>query len=372
MTKIITLNTLNTQTLPTPRQLKKVYPLTSDQKKFIQSSRKTISDILEGKDGRLLLIVGPCSIHDPESAKEYASKLKTLIDSVSSHFFIVMRTYFEKPRTTFGWKGMLYDPHLDNSNNMIEGLIQTRSLLRELAQMEVPTATEFLDPSIPQYIGDLISWGCIGARTTESQIHRQMASGLEMPIAFKNSTSGNVHAAVNGVLSATHAHTFFGINEEGQLTTLHTKGNKQAHIVMRGGEGKPNYDPLSILHALSQLKKHKLPCRLIVDCSHGNSHRKYEEQMVVFKSVIDQRIAGNLGIRGLILESHLFAGNQILMQNKSSLKYAVSLTDPCLDWEATEQLILTAKEQLILGQQSEKSPASISEADLEALYHELG
>lgn len=347
MTKIITLDTLNGLEIPSPKELKRAYPVTAKQHTFIHKTRETISNILEGKDQRLLLIVGPCSIHDLDAAKEYATKLEKLKRKVGSQFFIIMRTYFEKPRTMFGWKGMLYDPHLDGSNNILEGLKLSRQLLIDLAEMEIPAATEFLDPVVPHFIGDLISWACIGARTTESQIHRQFASGLEMPIAFKNNTSGNIHAAVNGVLSASHPHTFLGINEDGRLTTHHTKGNKDTHIVLRGGDGKPNYDPMSILHALSQLKKHELPARLIVDCSHDNSNRKYEEQVVVFKSVIEQYIAGNHGIRGMILESNLFAGNQALQADKSILKYAVSLTDPCLDWEATEQLILTAKDQMV-------------------------
>lgn len=342
MSKIFTLEALHIETLSSPQALKAELPASPQQMEFVANSRRQIARILDGEDQRLLLIVGPCSIHDPSAALEYARKLLNLADNVSKSFFVVMRTYFEKPRTGLGWKGLLYDPHLNDSNDLSTGLRQARSLLLELAKMGMPTATEFLDPVTSRYLGDLISWACIGARTAESQIHRQFASGLAMPIAFKNSTSGNVDVAINGVLSANGPHAFFGINDAGQVSIVRTKGNPHAHIVLRGGETKPNYNEESIKLVLKQLKNANLPPRLIVDCSHDNSCRDHEEQNVVFQSVIQQYVHGNQAIRGLALESHLFAGSQRLVQDQDpgKLQYAVSLTDPCLDWTSTETLIL--------------------------------
>lgn len=322
-----------------PTTLKKSLSAEESHLQFIQEARNQISQILDGTDPRLLLIVGPCSIHDVQAAKEYASHLKSLAEEVSSSFYIVMRTYFEKPRTALGWKGMLYDPHLDGTYDIVTGIQQARQLLLDLAEMRIPAATEFLDPVAPQFLSDLISWSCIGARTAESQIHRQFASGLSMPVAFKNNTSGNVHVAVHGVLTAASPHTFLGINDLGQLSSITTKGNPYAHIALRGGSQGPNYDAGSIAKTLSLLRKHNLPERIIVDCSHDNSNRSYEEQPAVFNSVIEQYVEGNKAIRGLALESHLFAGSQPIPADKSLMQYAVSLTDPCLDWTNTEMLV---------------------------------
>lgn len=306
---------------------------------FVHEARKQIARILDGTDPRLLLIIGPCSIHDVKAAKEYATRLKTLAEAVSSSFFIVMRTYFEKPRTTLGWKGMLYDPHLDGSYDMAAGIRLARELLLDLAEMQIPTATEFLDPAAPPFLSDLISWSCIGARTAESQIHRQFASGLPMPVAFKNNTCGNVDVAIHGVLTAAVSHTFLGINDIGQLSTMTTNGNPYAHIALRGGGQAPNYDEKSIARTLALLRKHALPERVIVDCAHDNSNRCHEQQSTVFKSVVEQYLDGNEAIRGLALESHLFGGSQPMAADKSQMQYAVSLTDPCLDWESTERLV---------------------------------
>lgn len=339
MSKIYTLDSLLVEGLPTPRSFKQQLSAAAAMQEFVLDTRRQITNILEGSDPRLMLIVGPCSIHDINAAEEYAIKLRHLAKDVSKSFLIVMRTYFEKPRTAHGWKGMLYDPHMDGSNDIGTGIKNARELLLTLAKLEIPTATEFLDPITPHYLGDLISWACIGARTAESQIHRQFASGLPMPIAFKNSTTGNVEVAINGALIAKCPHAFFGIDESGQASIIRTKGNKTPHIVLRGGADGPNYHAESIASALSLLKKNHLPERLIIDCSHDNSNRCHEEQKVVFESVLTQHSKGNTAIRGLAVESHLFAGNQRMSLDISRLQYAVSVTDPCLDWASTERLI---------------------------------
>lgn len=333
-------------TLPSPAALKSNLPATPKLINTIQHSRDQIASILLGKDKRLLLIVGPCSIHDISSAMEYAEKLKQLRLKYQNTFYFVMRTYFEKPRTALGWKGMLYDPHLNGTDDLVAGLQSARSLLLQLTEMEIPAATEFLDPSTPQYIGDLISWACIGARTVESQIHREIASGLSMPISFKNSTSGNVNVAINAVLSASSPHACFAINDNGHISIKRTKGNPCGHITLRGGDGKPNYDAKSIATALEQLKANKLNEGILVDCSHDNSCRNFEEQSTVFQNTLQQYLDGNTAIRGLILESHLNSGSQNFTINSSPLKYGVSITDSCLDWAATEDLISMAAKKL--------------------------
>lgn len=359
MSKIYTLDQLYTEPLPTPAEFKEQLPMTAQLLEFIQGTRRQVVDILDGSDNRLLLIVGPCSIHDPIAAKEYAGKLKRLAAEVSKQFLIIMRTYFEKPRTALGWKGMIYDPHLDGSNNMVAGIRQARELLITLAEMQVPAATEFLDPMTYGYLGDLITWSCIGARTAESQIHRQFASGLSMPVAFKNNTMGNVDVAINGMLTASTPHTFFGIDDSGSTAAIHTKGNRHAHLMLRGGESGPNCDADSVHLALERLKKHHLPERLIIDCSHDNSGRWHEGQKQAFSAVIQQYCQGNQSIRGLAIESHLFAGNQQIPLDKSRLRYAVSVTDPCLDWESTECLILEGAALLDASSVSEALAESI-------------
>ena len=338
MSQLPHLNMLHTEVLPSPHDLMLELPITLAQQQFIEKTRHEIKQIIEGKDQRLLLIVGPCSIHDTTAAKEYARKLHNLKQSVSDTFLIVMRVYFEKPRTTLGWKGFLYDPWLNGSHDIPSGIRLTRQLLLDLAEMEVSTAAEFLDPSSAYYFGDLLSWGCIGARTAASQTHRQLASGLSMPVAFKNSTEGNINTAISGVINASSPHTFIGINAQGKLSTVHTNGNTHGHIVLRGGEGKPNYDPQSISYALERLQKANLPRCLLIDCAHDNSARKHDQQTLVFQSLINQVIEGNRDIRGILLESHLDSGNQP-MTNSTDLKYGISVTDPCLNWETTEHLI---------------------------------
>jgi 3-deoxy-7-phosphoheptulonate synthase len=338
----INFNLAQIEKLPSPSELWKELPLQEHQKNFIASSRRQIEQILDASDPRLLLIVGPCSIHDIQSAKDYALKLRELSKQVSDNFFVLMRVYFEKPRTTVGWKGLLYDPHLNGSHDISHGLRTARQLLLELAELEIPAASEVLDPISCYYFSDLISWACIGARTSESQIHRQLASALPMPTAFKNSTTGNIEVAVHGVVTASSPHTFLGINAEGKASVIKSEGNPYGHVVLRGGDNKPNYDPDSISKSLDLLKQHRLPPRLIIDCSHDNSMRRHEQQPHVFQSVIHQFLEGEKSLRGLILESHLSAGNQPLTDNLAALKYAVSITDPCLDWDSTEQLILWA------------------------------
>lgn len=327
------------ESLPSYQELKTRLPLSLAQRQFIEENRQTVRGILNGNDSRLLLIVGPCSIHDLSSAKEFAHHLRQLMHSVSSHFFLIMRVYCEKPRTASGWKGFLYDPLLDGSHAMHVGIEWTRQLMLELTTMEVPIATEFLDPLTAFYYEDLVTWGSIGARTASSQIHRNLASALSMPIGFKNGVAGNVSAAVNGALVASHPHTYMRICDNGKPTISQTKGNRDTHIVLRGGEGEPNYDPSSVSDALARLEHAKLPARLLIDCAHHNSGKKYERQPLVFQSVIHQILEGNTNIRGLMLESHLHAGHQELAGDPSQLQYGLSITDPCLDWHSTAHLI---------------------------------
>jgi 3-deoxy-7-phosphoheptulonate synthase len=334
------------ESLPSYKEIKTRFPLHPSQSLFIEESRQTLRKILNGTDPRLLLIVGPCSIHDPISAKDFATRLKKLNHTVGSHFFLIMRVYCEKPRTGLGWKGFLYDPLLDGSYAMHLGIEWTRQLLLELATMQVPAATEFSDPLTAYYYEDLITWGSIGARTASSQIHRQLASGLPMPVGFKNGLAGNISAAVHGAMSASQAHTYMQICENGKPTIMRTDGNRDTHIVLRGGDSRPNYDPSSVSDALALLEDVKLPPRLLVDCTHGNSAKKHDRQPGVFQSVIHQILEGNTNIRGLMLESHLYAGHQLLTNDLSQLQYGVSITDPCLDWNSTAHLISWGTQRL--------------------------
>ncbi len=333
--------------LSSPLEVKERFPLVEKTRHFIEESRATINKILKGEDTRLLLIAGPCSIHDVTAAKEYAIRLKKLAQESADHFFIVMRVYYEKPRTAVGWKGLLNDPTFDGTHDIQKGLHLTRQLLMALAEIGMPCAVEFLDPLTSVYFSDLVSWGCIGARTTESQPHREMASGLPMPVAFKNSTAGNPQIAVNAILAASHPNTFVGINEEGKISLVKTQGNVNAHLVLRGGEENSNYDPASIEHALQLLKASEIPARVLIDCSHDNSRRRHENQPFVFQSVIHQYIEGNKNIRGILLESNIEAGKQEHpLKGVQPLPY-LSLTDSCLGWESTEYLVRWALEQLL-------------------------
>ncbi|NYT28118.1 MAG: 3-deoxy-7-phosphoheptulonate synthase [Candidatus Thiodubiliella endoseptemdiera] len=307
---------------------------------FIVDARQTIADILKGKDKRLLVVVGPCSIHDTKAAIEYAEKLATLRDELKDNLFIVMRVYFEKPRTTVGWKGLIYDPDLDNSNHMEKGFDLARKLLLDLAKIRLPTATEYLDLITPQYISDLISWGAIGARTTESQTHRELASGLSCPVGFKNGTDGGVQVAIDAVVSASSSHMFWSINKKGMINRYTTLGNSNCHVILRGGKDDTNFDSESIKETVEKLANAKLPQQLMVDFSHANSEKKFKNQIKVGKDIAEQISAGSKQIAGVMIESHLNEGNQPVGSLKL-LKYGVSITDGCINWNDTEKLLKT-------------------------------
>lgn len=343
--KTYDVNVKSFKPLISPEDIKLKLPLPDDAAKTVINGRKNIENILTKKDNRLLVIAGPCSIHDIDAALEYADRMKSLQNRVKEKISLVMRVYFEKPRTTIGWKGLINDPSLDSSYNINKGLEKARSLLIEINRMGLPCATEILDPITPQYIAGLLSWVAIGARTTESQTHREMASGLSMPVGFKNTTDGSLDSAVNAMLAAKSPQHFLGIDPEGYSSMVTTSGNALGHIVLRGGV-HPNYDPLSIQKAMDKLDKKKLNNTILIDCSHDNSGQKHKGQSFVFKSVLDQRIDNNSSIIGMMLESNLFEGNQKFSQDSEKLKYGVSITDECISWNTTEKLILCAFEKL--------------------------
>jgi 3-deoxy-7-phosphoheptulonate synthase len=322
--------------LPTPGQLRREFPVPADVQARITEQRNAVRRILRGEDSRLLIVMGPCSIHDEVAALEYGAKLSQLADEVSDRFLIVMRAYLEKPRTTVGWKGLLYDPDRTGQGDLNEGLVRSRRLLLNLAEMGLPIATEALSPFAMDYLGDLVSWTAIGARTTESQVHREMASGLPMPVGFKNGTDGTVGVAVNAMKSAGHPHQHFGIGENGAPAMLNTLGNPDTHLVLRGGRGITNYDADSIREAMAALEAGGVSTSVMVDCSHDNACKQHERQMDIARDVIAQRNAGNSGIRGLMLESFLEPGRQ---NDGGDLLYGCSITDPCLGWDQTEALI---------------------------------
>jgi 3-deoxy-7-phosphoheptulonate synthase len=336
----------NSQVLISPTQLKAELPLVPELEQRILAYRSQIKNILDFSDRRKFIVVGPCSIHDVTGAMEYAARLKELSDRVSDKLLLIMRVYFEKPRTTVGWKGLINDPDLNDSFNVEKGFHIGRQLLLDITKLGLPTATEALDPIVPQYIGDLIAWAAIGARTTESQTHREMASGLSMPVGFKNGTDGSIKVALNALQSAMQPHNFLGINQQGQVSVFQTTGNDYGHVILRGGEGKPNYDPISVAEVETALKKANMPPRIVVDCSHGNSNKDYRLQPIVMESVIQQVVAGNTSIVGLMLESHLSEGSQSIPADLSQLKYGVSVTDKCINWEQTEEIILAAHQRL--------------------------
>ena len=331
--------------LTVPRVLKQDLPISKTASETVFHARKTIEGILRREDPRLLVVLGPCSIHDEAAAMEYAGRLNELRHQVSETLFLVMRVYFEKPRTTVGWKGLLNDPVMDGSCNMLEGLRRSRSLLLKIGEMGLPAGTEMLDTITPQYLADLVSWAAIGARTTESQPHREMSSGLSMPVGFKNSTDGNLSSAINAIVAARTPQSFLGIDQDGNTSIVQTGGNPWCHMVLRGGR-RPNYDPVSIEEARLKLIIQDLPEAIMVDCSHGNSMKKYKGQPIVWSSVIDQYIAGNRALVGLMLESHLFEGSQKYTGDPAALRYGVSITDECISWETTEGLLLSAHEKL--------------------------
>jgi 3-deoxy-7-phosphoheptulonate synthase len=345
--EIFNLNIISEEVLPPPSELIRRVPVSKTAQNTVINGRQAVRDILDGKDNRLFIVVGPCSIHDLDSAREYAERLLKLSKKVEDNFLLVMRTYFEKPRTTVGWKGFINDPNLDDSFAIEEGLEKSRRFLVEINEMGIPAGKEALDPITPQYVGDLISWYAIGARTAESQTHREMASGLSSPVGFKNGTDGEVTTAVNALKSVSLGHHFLGISEEtGQCAVFHTKGNKYGHVVLRGGGGKPNYDSVSVSICETALEEAGLKKNIMIDCSHGNSMKNYKLQPLVLTDCVNQIIDGNKSIVGMMLESHLFEGNQSIPNDKSQLKYGVSVTDSCIDWETTERILLEARDKL--------------------------
>jgi 3-deoxy-7-phosphoheptulonate synthase len=325
-------------TITSPINLKEKIPISNKVTANILTSRKTIDDIFSQKDPRLIVIVGPCSIHDINAAKEYALKLKSLQEEVKKSVYLVMRVYFEKPRTTVGWKGLISDPDMDNSLDVDKGLHQGREFLVWLADQGIPAATEALNPITPQYFADLISWCAIGARTTESQTHREMSSGLSMTVGFKNGTDGNLNMAINAIKACSSPQSFLGINDKGQISTFKAKGNKSSHIILRGGK-KSNYHIADIIECEKLLRQNDLAERIMVDCSHDNSNQDYRNQGKVIEEITKQIVSGNKSIFGLMLESNLFAGKQKILDNKSDMEYGVSVTDGCIDWEETKDVI---------------------------------
>lgn len=343
------INNINVQSqelLPTPEQVKAALPLSVRAAATVDAGRKVVQQILTRDDPRLFVVVGPCSIHDLDAAREYAARLKRLVAAVDDTLFLIMRVYFEKPRTTVGWKGLINDPYMDDSFHIEKGLYLARELLLELAEMGLPAATEALDPITPQYLHDLVTWTAIGARTTESQTHREMASGLSTPIGFKNGTDGSLGVAINALQSVSRPHHFLGINQNGQCAVFRTRGNRHAHIVLRGGGQRPNYDSVSIALCEAELERNGLAPNIAVDCSHGNSNKNPQLQPLVADDCVHQIVEGNRSIIGLMLESHLHAGNQPIPKDRAQLQYGVSVTDACMDWEATEQLLRRAREKL--------------------------
>ena len=340
------LNIASNVTLITPEQLKKKIPLSEQALRTVSNGRQVVRDILDGKDHRLFIVIGPCSIHDLKAAHEYADRLKTLADEVSDTLFLIMRVYFEKPRTTVGWKGLINDPYLDDSFKIEDGLHIGRKLLLDLAEKGLPTATEALDPISPQYLQDLISWSAIGARTTESQTHREMASGLSSAVGCKNCTDGGLTVAINALQSVSSAHRFLGINQKGGVSIVETKGNPYGHVVLRGGNGKPNYDSVSVAVCEQELKKAKISGNIMIDCSHANSNKDPALQPLVLENITNQIVDGNQSISSLMIESHLGWGSQSICEDLSQLKYGISITDACIDWDTTEKSIRSMRDKL--------------------------
>jgi 3-deoxy-7-phosphoheptulonate synthase len=340
-------NVLSSDLLPTPEQVRAELPLSAAGEAFVFDARATVRNILDRRDPRLFVVVGPCSIHDLDAAREYAGRLKALAERVSRTLYLVMRVYFEKPRTTVGWKGLINDPDMDDSFHIEKGLCLARALLVELADMGLPAATEALDPIMPQYLGDAVTWTAIGARTTESQTHREMASGLSTPVGFKNGTDGTLTVAINALQSVRSPHHFLGVTQQGQSAVFRTRGNAYGHIVLRGGGGRTNYDSVSVALAEQELAKAGLPANIVVDCSHGNSNKDPGLQPLVAENCVNQVLEGNQSIVGLMLESHLGWGSQPIPADRSQLRYGVSVTDACIDWKTTEQLVLGLHHKLV-------------------------
>jgi 3-deoxy-7-phosphoheptulonate synthase len=340
------LNIAAVQTLITPAQLKNELPLSDAARKIVLEGRQTVRNILDGSDNRLFVVVGPCSIHDPVAAHEYADRLKVLSEKIKDTLYVVMRVYFEKPRTTVGWKGLINDPDMNDSFDIEKGLHVGRKLLLELNEKGLPCATEALDPNSPQYLQDLISWSAIGARTTESQTHREMSSGLSSPVGFKNGTDGGLTVAINAMQAVQSGHSFLGLNSDGQVAIIRTNGNPYAHVVLRGGNGKPNYDASAVSQTEAALAKAKVSSKIMIDASHANSNKDPFLQPLVLENITQQILDGNQSIVGLMVESHLKGGRQDIPADLSQLEYGKSVTDGCIDWQTTEDTLLKMHEAL--------------------------
>jgi 3-deoxy-7-phosphoheptulonate synthase len=328
--------------MPTPEELHARLPLTNAAGQAVTQGREALRNILDRKDARLFVVVGPCSIHDPVAGLDYARRLAALQEEVKDTLLLVMRVYFEKPRTTTGWKGYINDPDMDDSFHVDRGMENARKFLLDICELGLPTGTEALDPISPQYLGDLIAWTAIGARTTESQTHREMSSGLSTPVGFKNGTDGDIGIAINAILSASHPHSFLGINSQGRVSIVRTSGNPYGHVVLRGGDGRPNYDTVSVAMAEQALAKAKLPANIVVDCSHANSYKNPDLQPLVMADVVNQVRLGNQSLVGMMIESNIVAGKQSIPADLSQLKYGCSVTDGCVSWETTEKMIRDA------------------------------
>ncbi|TFW26597.1 3-deoxy-7-phosphoheptulonate synthase [Massilia arenosa] len=332
--------------MPTPEELHSTLPISERAFDTVMKGRADLRNIIDRKDPRLFVVVGPCSIHDPEAGLDYARRLKALQDEVQDTMLLVMRVYFEKPRTTTGWKGYINDPFMDDSFRVDEGMKRARQFLLDVCELGLPTATEALDPISPQYLGDLIAWTAIGARTTESQTHREMSSGLSTPVGFKNGTDGDIEIAINAILSAAHPHSFLGINGQGNVAVVRTRGNGYGHVVLRGGGGRPNYDSVSVAIAEQALKKAGLPANLVVDCSHANSYKKPELQPLVMSDVVQQIKHGNQSLVGVMIESNIVSGNQKIPADLAQLVYGCSVTDGCIGWDDTVDMLRAAHTEL--------------------------
>lgn len=344
--RVTDLHVTSNQTLPAPQDLLAALPRHAEDADFVHRSRARIKDSLYAPEGRFLVIAGPCSIHDVDAGLEYAERFARLADQVKDRMLLVMRVYFEKPRTTVGWKGLIMDPHLDGSNDIAQGLHIARKFLLDVIRMGVPTATELLDPITPQYIADLISWSAIGARTTESQTHRQMASGLSMPIGFKNGTLGNLEPAINAIKAATQPQTFLGVGLDGRASAVSTSGNPDCHIILRGGEKGPNFDVASVAEARALLEKNRLPTAIMIDASHGNCSKDHLRMPAVFEEIVRERVEGDRSVIGAMLESNLVGGSQSFPRPLADLVRGQSITDACIDWSTTEELVLRAADAL--------------------------
>lgn len=340
--KLIDTHIESSHLLPSPTELIDKLPLSETAAETVFQGRQAIADIINGHDARKFIVVGPCSIHDVNAAIDYAQRLKTLADRVADKFLIVMRVYFEKPRTTVGWKGLINDPFLDGSFHIEKGLFIARQLLLQIAEIGLPAGTEALDPITPQYMSDLVSWYAIGARTIESQTHREMASGLSVPVGMKNGTDGNIRVALDALEASRRPHHFLGLNSNGQVSVFRTKGNPYGHIILRGGGNKPNYDAETVKWVEAQMAERGLSKRIVIDCSHGNSNKDHTKQSVVFEDIMQQILDGDDSIIGVMLESNLLGGNQPISTDPSTLQYGVSITDKCISWDDTESLIMAA------------------------------